>query len=167
MNHRMIVAWIFRAGGLLFGVPAFIGLIDIVTSLILFSHAARQVHQSHMLDIQKYGIAGMISDGGQLLGGMFMLFVGLGMFIAVLVAIVFVMMIVFALFCFFTGNGIARRAEWARVMGIVLSAICLLFWLTGLHAAQNGDAVITATLITLTGAAASAYAIWALGWRYV
>jgi hypothetical protein len=166
VNQRMIVAWMFRIGALLFGVPALIGLIDIIANLILLERIAPHIQPGQPLDIQKYGIVGMLADGGNLIGLMLSFVAGLGILAAILLATVLTILIAVSSLFFFTGNGVARRADWAKVMGIVLSALCLLFWLGGLHAAQNGDADVTSTIVTATGIAASAYAIWVLGWRY-
>jgi hypothetical protein len=161
VNQRMIVAWMFRIGAILIGVPALLGLIQLIASVFMVYRIAQPVSDLHALDIQKYGLVGMLWDSGAFLGVIFQMLAGLGIIVAILISIALVSAIAFAILFFFTGNGVARRADWAKVMGIVLSAMCLLFWLSGLLNAQHADIAVAAVGVVL-----SAYAIWVLGWRY-
>jgi hypothetical protein len=56
---------------------------------------------------------------------------------------------------------VARRADWAKVMGIALSAMCVLFWIGGLRSEHVADIALSAMAEAL-----AIYAIWVLGWRY-
>lgn len=163
MNHRLIVSWIFRVGALLVGIPALLLLIDIGVGLFTVTHAIQHAPQPQWLDVQKYGIVGLIANGGQIFGGLFIALATLGLVVAILFAFMLALVIFFAVLFFFTGRGVSRHADWARVMGIVLSVLCLLLWLTGVN---NNTDHLPDLMLASTGVAISAYAIWALGWRY-
>jgi hypothetical protein len=163
MNHRLIVSWIFRVGALLVGIPALLMLIDIGLGLFTVTHAVQHAPQPQWVDVQKYGLVGLIANGGQIFGGLMIAFATLGLVVAILFAFMLVLAIFFAILFFFTGRGVAGHADWARVMGIVLSALCLLIWLAGV---KNNTDHMPDLLLACTGVAISAYAIWTLGWRY-
>lgn len=162
MNHRLIVSWIFRIGALLFGIPALIGLFQVLMFLFLGAEIVHQSPSYPWLDIQKYGIAGMVWNSGEFFKVMFQMLAALGIVIAILLAFALVMAIVVAVLFFFTGIGVARHADWARIMGIALSAMCMLFWAAGLSSDHLGDIAFAAAAEAL-----AVYTIWVLGWRYV
>lgn len=161
INQRMIVAWMFRIGALLIGLPALIGLFQILMFLFVGVEVVNHAPDYPWIDIQKYGIAGLVWNSGEFFKVMFEMLAGLGVIVAIFLAFALTVAIGVAILFFFTGIGVARHADWAKVMGIVLSSLCLLFWLGGLHNAQHADIAVAAV-----GAALSGYAIWVLGWRY-
>lgn len=158
----MIVSWIFRIGALLLGIPALVGLFEVLFVVFVGVHVVQQTPDYPWIDIQKYGIAGMVWNSGEFIAVMLKMLAGIGLFIAVLFAIALIFGILFAILYFVTGVGVARQRDWARVIGIVLAAFSLLFWLGGLNSGHAPDIATSAI-----GAAVAGYTIWALGWRYV
>lgn len=162
INHRMIVAWIFRIGALLIGIPALVGLFEILSIVFMGVEIAHRTPEYPWLDIQKYGIAGMIWNSGEFFALVIQMLAGLGVVLAIILCIALIFAILLAILFFFTGNGVARRADWAKTMGIVLSAMCMLSWAGGLHSDQAANIAVAAAAEAL-----AVYAIWVLGWRYV
>ena len=162
IDHRIVVSWIFRIGALLIGIPALVALFEILMVVFMGAEIVQRSPTYPWLDIQKYGIVGMVWNSGEFVKVMFQMLAGLGVVLAIILSIALIFAIVFAILFFFTGIGVARRADWARVMGIVLSAICVVSWLGGLR----GDHVIDIAFAAAAEAVA-VYAIWVLGWRYV
>jgi hypothetical protein len=163
INHRIIVSWIFRIGALLIGIPALVALFEVLMFLFLGAEIVQHSPSYPWLDIQKYGIVGMVWNSGEFVKVMFQLLAGLGVVIAIFLSIALIFAIVLAILFFFTGIGVARRADWARVMGIVLSAICVVCWLNGLRGGEH----LTDIAFAAAAEAIAVYSIWVLGWRYV
>jgi hypothetical protein len=161
INQRMIVAWMFRIGALLIGIPALIGLFQILMFLFVGVEVVNHAPEYPWIDIQKYGIAGLIWNSGEFFKVMFQMLAGLGVIVAAFLAFALTVMIGVAILFFFTGIGVARRADWAKVMGIALSAMCVLFWIGGLRSEHVADIALSAMAEAL-----AIYAIWVLGWRY-
>lgn len=158
MTNREIVAWGFRIGGWLLGVPSLVALVTVIAGLFVPRPAP---DKSPYLDVQTYGVAGLLTNGAK---GVGKALDGLGGFLSWVewaLAIGLSASLGLAVVLYFTGRGIARHATGAGVVGIGLSAIFLLVWLTILMSLPRGGAMA----VPAVGMALSLYAIWVLVWR--
>jgi hypothetical protein len=160
--NLLIVSRGFRVLGLLLGVPSGLLFLDLFMNLFVFPTRMPPPDHSPPLDIQKYGIAGLLSYGAKGMGMMFMALGTLAEWAAELLAVIMFFVMLFSLLLFFAGRGMAHHAGWARVMGFVLAALFLLTWLGILSVANQYPGIAVACV----GVAMSLYAIWVLGWRY-
>ena len=160
MDQRLIVAWLFRIFAGVAGLPALAMLIKIGIDVIALK-TAPPVEPSQHLDVQKYGLVALLSDGAQGLGTMLSLLSGVGMVAMVIIAVVSLLALLLGVLLFFTGNGIAHRAGWARGMGIALAGMFLLAWV-GLSFAVDRSALP----VSIMGSVVAAYMLWVLTTRY-
>jgi hypothetical protein len=158
VTNREIVAWGFRIGGWVLGVPSLVALVTVIAGLFVPRPAP---DKSPDLDVQTYGIAGLLTNGAK---GVGKALDGLGGFLSWVewsLAIGLSASLGLAVVLYFTGRGIARHSTGAGVFGIGLSAIFLLLWLTILMSLPRGGAMA----VPAVGMALSLYAIWVLVWR--
>ena len=160
MDHRHIVAWIFRIFAGVAGLPALAMLIKIGIDVVALK-AAPPVAPSQHLDVKTYGLIALLSDGTQGLAAMLGFLSGLGFVAMIVIAIVALLAVMLAVLLLFTGNGIAHRAGWARGTGIVLAGVFLLVWV-GLLFVLDRDALP----VPILGSAIAAYMLWVLAARY-
>lgn len=160
-SQSVIVAYGFRALGLLIGVPSLLVLFDLVVNLFVLNTPMPQPDNSPPLDVQKYGIVALLSYGARGVGAMFGALGALAEWVAQLLAMALFFVVLFALLLYFTGRGIAHHASWARVMGIAISVLVLIGWTSALSVLSREGIVVACV-----GIAVSLYTIWVLGWRY-
>lgn len=160
LRHVEIVANGFRATGLLLGLLSLVLLFLFGGSLFL---AARQPSPppSHPLDIHTYGIVGLLQNGAIGLGQGLNFLATLGLWLGVLVAVVSLLVLLFALLLFLVGRGVADRAGWARVVAALLAVIVLLVCGSVLFNLPRDGAAIAGACMLI-----AFYSLWVLGWRY-
>ena len=121
---------------------------------------------SQNLDIQKYGLVGLLRERcangvGSVLG----FFAGAGSWVLAILAIALCALLVFAVIVFLTSRGIRRRARWARIVAVLISAGVLFLFsptlLAVLHALRPALGTIAALPIGV-----SLYTLWVLIWRF-
>jgi hypothetical protein len=160
MDHVRIVANGFRALGVALAIPALVLLFMFGGSLFSLAHPPA-VEPTHPLDLGKYGIVALVQYGAIGAAKIFQIFGVIGMWAGVFMAILSIVVLVFALVLFLTGRGIAAHGRWARIVGIACSVFALLVcWGVGLNVPRGG------VIIVLVIVAAAVYAFWTLGWRY-
>lgn len=157
-NHRDIVAWGFRIGGWVLGVPSLVAVVTVAVGLFVPGPAR---DKSPYLNVQTYGLVGLLTNGAKGVARMFGWLGGFLSWIEWALAIGFSASLVLAVILYFTGRGIARHSSGAGVVGIGLSVIFLLVWLTILMSLQRGGAMA----VPAAGMALSLYTIWVLIWR--
>lgn len=139
------------------GLPALVVLIVLVASL---AHTPTTDHSSY-LDVQKYGIAGLLANGAHAASQLFGWLGGIAAWLGKALAVAFAAILLWAAVLYFVGSGIARRSAAARFMGLFMSLSWLLLSLTLLLFLPRGMVVVPVLGTTL-----SLYVIWVLGWRY-
>ncbi|MBV9570362.1 MAG: hypothetical protein JO056_03885 [Alphaproteobacteria bacterium] len=154
----MIVARGFRIGGWVVGVPALVILIALIATL---SHPSTPPDHSTYLDVQKYGIAGLLANSAHAAGRAFDWLGGIAEWLGKALAIAFAAILLWAAVLYFAGRGMARRSGAARVVGLLMSLSWLLLSLALLPLLPRGMIALP-----ILGTALSAYVIWVLGWRY-
>lgn len=155
-NHRQIVARGFRVGGWLLGAPSLAALLAVCASLVFVRAPA---DKSSYLDIGTYGIAGLIANGAKGVGDVLGWFGGIGVWIEEALAAGLAAALAFAIVLYLTGRGLARHSPAARIVGIGLSVVFLLFWTLVLLSLNR-----SAMAVPAVGMGVSIYAIWVLGW---
>ena len=165
MNRQLsIVAGGFRVAGLSLGVAAIAALIVIVPDIFALRQLGAAGH-SQYLDIQKYGLVGLLQNGANGVGSVLGFFAGAGSWVLAILAIALCALLLFAVIVFLTGRGIRRRARWARIVAVLISASVLLLFsptlLLVLHTQRPALGAITALPI-----GASLYVLWVLIWRF-
>ncbi|HEY1631591.1 MAG TPA: hypothetical protein VGF56_09755 [Rhizomicrobium sp.] len=160
VRHVKIVANGFRATGLLLGLLSLILLFMFGGSLFLAAHQ-QSPPPSHPLDIHIYGIVGLLQNGAIGLGQGLNFLAALGLWLGVLVAVVSLLFLLFALFLFLVGRGVAARTGWARIAAALLAVLVLLVCGSVLFNLTREAATIVG-LCMLT----ALYSLWVLGWRY-
>ncbi len=160
MNHVRIVANGFRVLGLTLGIPAVALLFTFGGSLFALHHQPAS-DPSHPLDINKYGIVGLLQNGAIGLGKGLEFLSGVGLWAATIMAVLALVVFLLAGILFLTGRGIAARRRWARIAGIMFCVLTLLAaWTLAFNVPRDG---IVAVMMLV---AVTIYALWILGWRY-
>jgi len=153
------VAWGFRIGGLLLGLPSLAGFVLVLVAR--FSGGGPPTDDGKYLDVGTYGIAGLIHNGATGVGRAFAWLGGIASWVEGALAVVLGVLVIAGVALFFIGRGIARHAAGAGAFGIVLSVVFALVWAVVLLSVNRNAAMAVPAL----GLAMSLYAVWALGWR--
>jgi hypothetical protein len=160
VDHRWIVAAEFRVFGFVLGLPALAVLINLGWDWWNLRGAPPPPPAQH-LEIQKYGLVALLSDGAQGLGAMLGFLGTLASFAAALIGIVAALALLFGMLLYFTGSGIGHHKTWARVVAILVTVVCLLTWIGLLFNAQQGVVAVAAL-----GTVLALYTLWVLGWKF-
>jgi hypothetical protein len=124
-------------------------------------HNAPPADNSPPLEISKYGLIALLTNGAQM-GGRVVhtLTFGAAWMLGAVAVVAFVLFLL-AVLIFFTGGGIARQRGWARVVGVALSFGLALAAISAAFVVDRG------AIPTLAVAAAlSLYTLWTLVWQY-
>ena len=165
MNRQLsIVAGGFCVAGLMLAVASIVALIVTVPDIFTLHQLGTAGH-SQNLDIQKYGLVGLLQNGANGVGSVLGFFAGAGSWVLAILSVAFFALLVFAVVVFLAGRGIRRRAGWARIVaGLISLGVLLLFFpalLLALHALRPALGAIAALPI-----GASLYTLWVLIWRF-
>lgn len=158
--HRNVVATEFRVGGALLGIASLVVLADSIYTAYAV-RSARAPDGSPPLDIGKYGLVGLLANGGQVAGRAVHTLLITASWLAAAVAVVAFVTLLLALLVYLTGRGIAQQAGWARILGGLLSLGLALITIAALTIVDHGAAAIVAVPAVL-----SLYTLWVLIWRY-
>ena len=159
-THRRIVATEFRLTGLVLAIASLVALVDFGRTAYLVRNAP-PLDNSPPLDIGKYGLVGLLTNGAQVAGrAVHTLSFAAGWILAAMAVVAFVLLLLGVLITF-TGGGISRQRGWARVMGVLLSLCLALITIPALFVVDRGAIPIFAVPAVL-----SLYTVWALLWRY-
>lgn len=158
--HRRIVVTEFRLTGGLLTIGSLVALVDFGHTALLMRDAPPP-DNSPPLDINKYGLVGLLTNGAQVAGrAVHTLSFAAGWLLAAMAIVAFVLLLL-GLLIYFTGGGIARQRGWARVVGAMLSISLALVTIPALFVVDRGAIAIMAV-----PAALSLYTLWSLVWRY-
>jgi len=156
LTHRRIVTLAFQASGYLLGVPSCVLALFLGASAFVIGsdHASRP---AQYLDVQAYGLVGLLSNAATGLGAAFSFLNGV-----VAGILVFLAVLAFAAALLgFVGRGLKASANWARPLAVVLLSIMALIGFFALT-------VLDRSLWLADGAvlAALSYGLWVLVWKY-
>jgi len=158
--HRLIVASGFRIAGWGLGVPSSLSFLGFTAGSILLRRASA-ADKSHYLDINTYGLVGLLANGARGLGKVFEFLASVGAWVAAALAILSLFAILFSVILYFTGRGIDHQATWARIAAGLFS-LCGLLFAIGAWFTFRGDAALVACLLI----SAFLYVLWVLGWKF-
>ncbi|HET6971648.1 MAG TPA: hypothetical protein VFH92_11025 [Phenylobacterium sp.] len=159
-DHRRIVARGFRIAGWALGAPASLAAVALtIAAVTLGAGAAPQ--PVHPLSVTTYGLAGLLSNAAEAVGGVLSLLGGLAAWGLALLAVLALAAALFAALLYGIGRGLGASAAWARVAAAALIGGVAFIGLLLLPILGDG-----ARLADLAALAASGYALWALGWRF-
>jgi hypothetical protein len=146
------VAW-------LLGIPALAACVGLTLAFFELRRAAAP--EGHMLDVQKYGLVGLLTNGAVGADRVLGFLSGIASGVAAALAVLALIAVLWAVVIYLIGRGLARRAAWARVLGVMAAAGLLLVGLGALAIAPHRLALAPWPPI-----AAALYALWALIWRF-
>jgi hypothetical protein len=116
ISHRSIVSIGFKVSGVVLGAPAVAGCVALMVAAVQL-HQAAKPDGEHMLSVQTYGIAGLLTDAGVGMDHMFGFLAGLAGWLVTGLAVVALMIALWALLLYLIGRGVGRAALWARIVG--------------------------------------------------
>ncbi|NQE60703.1 hypothetical protein [Caulobacter sp. RHG1] len=160
LTHKRIVTRGFQISAWLIGVPSFLMALFLGgTAFVMGSdHAAKP---SQYLDVQTYGLVGLLANAATGLGAAFSFLNGVFVGILVLLAVSALAAALFAVMVGLVGQGLKASANWARPVAVALLSILVLIGLFALTAldpiGRFADGAVLAAL---------SYGLWALIWRY-
>ena len=158
--HSWIVATEFRLTGGTLAIASLVALADFGHTAYLM-HSAPPADNSPPLDIGKYGLVGLLTNGAQVAGrAVHTLSFAAGWLLGVMAVLAFVLFLLGVLI-YFTGGGIAHQSGWARVVGTLLSLSLALITIPALFFVDRSAIPIFAVPAVL-----SLYTLWTLIWRY-
>jgi hypothetical protein len=164
MHHRQIVARAFGIIGWLLGIPSF--LLLLAAGVGYFTLPAKPPPDtSRAVDIQTYGLVGLLQDGAigisHGLSKTFGFLNDVASWAAMVLAIISLVVLLFALILHVTSRGLFRHATWARIAAAIISIALILFFY-GMLFVLPRDLLVAPGLFI----AAALYTLWVLGWRY-
>jgi hypothetical protein len=158
-DHRLIVARGFRIAGLAIGAPAFLAALGFGVGAFLTGSGSGQ--RPNYLDVSTYGIAGLISNAANGVGGVLSFLNGIAAWALGLLAALALVAALFAGLLYLVGRGLEAAKPWARVLAIAMMAVMAFHSLVALALLRGGARLVDACLL-----AAVVYALWVLGWRF-
>ena len=161
IRHLLIVATSFRLAGLLLGIASIVTLVDVADTWFGLRKLPPP-DASPALDIKTYGLVGLLHNAARGLGYGLHALGALLTILLVVMAVAAVFGLLAALLLYLTGSGISHHATWARIVGIMTTALVAVASAT-VMAVMRRDYAIFATLPI----GASLYALWVLIWRFV
>jgi hypothetical protein len=160
LRHVKIVANGLRAAGLLLGILSLVSLFMFGGSLFLIGRQPSPP-PSHPLDIQTYGLVGLLQNGAIGLGHALNFLGTLSLWLGVLMVVVSLVVLIVALLLFFIGRGVAAHAGWARIAAGFGAGVVFLASGSVLSSLPREAAAIDCAFM-----AVALYTLWVLGWRY-
>jgi hypothetical protein len=160
VRHLLIVATLFRAGGILIAVAALVSLGDLAETFLLLRKTPPP-DTSAPLDIGTYGLVGLISNAARGIGHVLHALAGLASVLLVVLAVASVIALALSVLLYLTGRGIIHHAGWARISAIVLSAGLALASCAIMAVMRRDHAPFAALPIAL-----SLYTLWVMIWRF-
>lgn len=159
-DHRLIVARGFRIAGLGLGAPSLLATIGFgIGAFMAAAHPPDP--KPEYLDVQTYGLVGLLSNAATGVGGVLSFVNALAGWVFGLLA---ALALAAALFCgllYLVGRGLKASAGWARIVGVLLMALLSLNALLAFAIVRGPARLVDAALL-----AALAYVLWALVWRF-
>jgi hypothetical protein len=161
LQHQQIVALGFRVAGCVLGIPSLLLFLDVTINLIALSCRPVAQDKSKFLDVTTYGLVGMLTNSAQVVGNLLGGISEIASWIMTMVAILALLISMFALFVYITGTGIEHHATWARIIAMLMSAAFVVISLVALTIVPRGWMPLPCLAI-----GASSYVLWVLGWKF-
>jgi hypothetical protein len=158
--HRSIVSIGFKASGILMGAPAIAACVALMVAAVQL-HQAAKPDGEHMISIQTYGIAGLLTDAGVGLDHTFGFLAGLAGWLATGLAVVALTIALSALLLYLVGRGVGRAALWARIVGGALAFVLALASLLAFTSLPH-----RLIALPIPAMAIALYTLWTLIWRF-
>jgi hypothetical protein len=158
--HRRILSLGFRLTGFLLAMAAFL-VLEYTAYTAYLVHNAPPPDNSAPLDIGKYGLIALLTNGAQVAGRAVHTLSFAAAWVLAAVAVVALVVFVLAVLIYFTGGGISRQKGWARVTGVLLSLGLALVTIPALFVVDRNAIPSVAVPAIL-----SLYTVWALIRRY-
>ena len=160
ITHRSIVSLGYKLSGALVGAPAVIACVGLTIAAIDL-HRAAAPDGAHMVSVRAYGLLGFLDDIGVGVDHTFGFLAGLAAWLIAGLAILALLVALWAGLVYLIGRGVGRGAMWARIVGGVF-AICL--------ALASFSAIFSLPhrliAVALPPLALALYTLWVLIWRY-
>jgi hypothetical protein len=158
-DHRLIVAYGFRIAGWAVGGPSALAAIALGAGALVVG--ARPADHAASLSVTTYGLAGLLSNAANGVGGVLSFLGGIAAWLLGLLAVAALLAALFGALLYVLGRGLRASAGWARILAIALTAAAMPIGLLALAVLEGGTRLVDVTIL-----AALAYALWALGWRF-
>ncbi|MGH6911106.1 MAG: hypothetical protein ACREE0_07010 [Phenylobacterium sp.] len=158
-DHRLIVARGFRIAGGVIGLPSFLAALGLGAGAFLAGSGSGQKPQ--YLDVSTYGIAGLISNAANGVGGVLSFLNGVAAWALGLLAVLALVAALFAGLLYLVGRGLDASKPWARVLAMAMMAVLAFHSLVALALLRGGARLLDACVL-----AAVVYALWVLGWKF-
>jgi hypothetical protein len=159
-RHLSIVAAGFRFSGFVIGAPSVLSLIGAAAAAI-FLQFRPAPDASKPLDIQTYGLVGLLSNGARAVNHGVNALLGAAEIVCLFVAAASLAVALFAVLLWFIGRGLGRRKLWARIGASLLCAVLTLMSAAALASVSRGGEPVAALALGV-----SLYALWAVLFRY-
>jgi len=158
-DHRLIVARSFRIAGVVIGLPSSLAALGLTVGAFLAGSGSG--HKPQYLDISTYGIAGLISNAANGVGGVLSFLNGVAAWVFGLMAVLAVATALFGGLLYLVGRGLRASRPWARGLGIAMMALLTFHSLVGFALLRGGPRLLDGLIL-----AGAIYALWVLGWRF-
>lgn len=158
-DHRLIVARGFRIAGLAIGAPSAVAALALGAGAFLTGSGSGQKPQ--YLDVSTYGIAGLISNAANGVGGVLSFLNGVAAWALGLLAVLALLAALFAGLLYLVGRGLKASRPWARLLAIAMMAVMAFNSLVAQAILRGGARLVDAVVL-----AALVYGLWVLGWRF-
>lgn len=145
----------FQAAGLILGIPSLLAVVFFGGSAILLWRMTPEVSSGPHAGPS---LVNYLVDGARVLGKIFGFFGAVGQAVFTILACIALVVLLFAVLCFFTGRGLHDQAAWARIVAMLISAVTLLIAALGILSTRR----IPGLILFGPFAAASGYALLAL-----
>ncbi len=158
--HRRILGVSFQAMGAILGASALItGLLLAVNAVAL--RGAAPIHEAQSLEVQKYGLASLLSNSSHAIGKGLGLAVGAASWVFGALAICALFVTLLGALLFAAGRGVSRQASWARFTGGLITLAVLASGAVVVRHLSQTAAIADGVVMTL-----SLYGLWVLVWRF-
>lgn len=158
-DHRLIVARGFQIAGWVIGGPSFLAALGFGAGALLTGVGATQ--KPHYLDVSTYGIAGLLSNAANGVGGVLSFLNAGAAWVFGLLAVLALAAALFAGLLYIVGRGLHAAKAWARLLAIAMMAVVAFNGLVALALLRGGARFVDAAIL-----GAVIYALWVLGWRF-
>jgi hypothetical protein len=160
VDHRSIVAGEFRIFGIVLALPAAVELISLAWDWWSLRGAPPSDPSQH-LSVSKYGLVALLSYGAEGLGTMLGFLGWVASLAAAVIGIISAFAFLSGLLLYFTGGGVDRGENWARVIAIMVSIVCLILWIGSFSVLQNGWLAVSGV-----GTVLALYTLWVLARKF-
>lgn len=160
-SHRTIVALGFRIVGGCIGVPSFLASLALTVAAFDLHRATPPTAAEAPLDVQKYGLAGLLTNVGSAVGhGLARLAAAAEWAMVALATTAFITALA-GLCAYLIGWGLGRGALWARLLAGLVAGLTGFVAFGALASAPRAAAPVAAPLLAL-----DLYLLWVVSVRF-